>query len=144
MEKNTVIIKIYTSDNGNKVFIKDYLCKLNEKIIDIKNKILEEMFNTYNYLDFENISERVYKDYGKLFFDIGLLPSTIDNYRLSEFTIDNRIFEFIVYPKNIENKYNNKRAQNSSFLQSLILEERKKNKKPNEFQFFDNEFPPLG
>ena len=103
MEKNTVIFNIYKINNENeKVLDNSYSFNLNEKIIDIKNKILKDTFkNEYNYLDLENITSRTYKDYGKLFFDIGLLPSTIDNYKLVEFTSEGKEFLFIGLPKNI-------------------------------------------
>jgi hypothetical protein len=91
MDKNNVLFKIYNinnktnNENNNKtnILLKDYNFDLKVKIIDIKNIILKELFNNeYNSLDLENINERVYKDFGKLFFDKGLLPSTIDNYKL--------------------------------------------------------------
>ena len=141
MEKNTVIFNIYKINTENeKVLDNSYSFKLNEKIIDIKNKILKDTFNNeYNYLDLENITSRTYKDYGKLFFDIGLLPSTIDNYRLSEFTNEGREFLFIGLPKNIliEKKINN----DIGVIKRIIKEERKQSS--NEFVYYDDEFPPL-
>jgi hypothetical protein len=141
MEKNTVIFNIYKINTENeKVLDNSYSFKLNEKIIDIKNKILKDTFNNeYNYLDLENITSRTYKDYGKLFFDIGLLPSTIDNYRLSEFTNEGREFLFIGLPKNIliEKKINN----NIDVIKKIIKEDRKQSS--NEFVYYADEFPPL-
>ena len=111
MDKNNVLFKIYNinnktnneNNNKTKILLKDYNFDLKIKIIDIKNIILKELFNNeYNSLDLENINDRVYKDFGKLFFDKGLLPITIDNYKLGDFTNGDRIFEFIVYPKNID------------------------------------------
>lgn len=145
MNKNNITFKIYNQNNENnktKILLKEYNFDLKIKIIDIKNIILEELFNNeYNSLDFENINERVYKDFGKLFFDKGLLPSTIDNYKLSDFTNGDRVFEFIAYPKNIDVIKKNivKEDYNSRVLKKIITEERYS----KEFVIYDDEFPPL-
>jgi hypothetical protein len=129
MNKNTVTFDIYLIDKNNeKTKDKEYIFNLNDKIIDIKNKILKNTFNDmYNNLEMTNITEKVYKDYGKLFFDKGLLPLTIDNYQLSEFTNEGRVFSFIVKGSNIDKK------------------EKKKNidKKEKNILLYDNDFPPL-
>ena len=145
MNKDTVIFKIYRLNNelNDRVFDRDYICNLDEKIIDIKNRILEDIFNNeYNYLDFENITERVYKDYGKLFFDIGFIPSINDNYKLSQFTSDNREFKFIIHPKKVEIKKILKKSNESSFLKKIIIEDRKNNSNGT-FEYYEDDFPPL-
>lgn len=132
MEK-TVLFKIYIL-NENNITSEDktYEFNLNEKIIDIKKKILKTTFNdTFNFLDLENITERVYKDYGKLFFDKGLLPPTIDNYKLSEFTTENRTFSFLASAKTVEILRNDR----PRFTQNK--------KSNNEFIYNENDFPPL-
>jgi hypothetical protein len=85
----------------------------------------------------ENVTERIYKDFGKLFFDKGILPSTIDNYKLEEFTNDNRTFSFIALPKNIE--INQKPKEDSGFLKKIV----KKQLKNNQLFIYDDDFPPL-
>jgi len=146
MEKNTVTFKIYLiNENGKTSENKDYIFNINEKIIDIKNKILKDTFNNkFNSLDLENITEKVYKDYGKLFFDKGLIPSTIDNYKLSEFTIDNRIFSFIVNGKNIEKNKSYNKKEEGIFLKKIIKDERQNNKNTDKgFVYYADEFPAL-
>jgi hypothetical protein len=140
MNKDTVIIKTYILDENNtNIEDREYIFNLNDKIIDIKNKILIDTFNNkYNSLDMTNITERVYKDFGKLFFDKGLLPLTIDNYKLSEFTIGGRTFSFLVSGKNIE-KINDVKKE-CKFIQKIIKEDRKKN---DGFVFYDDDFPAL-
>lgn len=146
MNKNIVTFKIYQNQDGyNNQIFDEYVFDLNEKIIDIKNKILEKTYkNNFNYLDFENITERVYKDYGKLFFDLGRLPTTIDNYKLCEFTNENRIFSFIGIPSNKERiknkpeiKQNNYLKTNSKYADKFIKKDQ------NSFQYNINDFPPL-
>lgn len=134
MEKNIVTFKIYI----NSEIEKEYSFDISNKIIDIRNKILNDIFNnSHNYLEMENITERIYKDYGKLFFEIGILPRSIDNYTLSQFTNDNRIFSFRVTPINLNII---KPTKDGLFLKKIIKENKEKN---GEFIFDDDDFPSL-
>jgi hypothetical protein len=142
MSKNTIILKIY---KNKELFIKDYEIDINMKIIELKNMILKDIFNNqFNDILFENITSRVYKDYGKLFFDIGVLPNTIDNYKLSQFTNANREFLFIV------NGNNKEQEPDKIYTKKIIKEEKKynsmndsRNDSRNNFIYCDNDFPPL-
>jgi len=138
--ENTVIFKTYIlNDNNESIEDREYIFKLTERIIDIKNKILKDSFkNKYNNLEMTNITQKVYKDYGKLFFDKGLLPLTINNYKLSEFTNEGRIFSFIVKGSNIQIEKNIKKE--SDFIKKIIKEDRKKS---SDFMIYDDDFPPL-
>ena len=145
--------KIYINENNNEtpIFFKDYTFNLNLKIIDTKTEILNELnkqYNKeskYNYLNLDNITFRVYKDYGKQFFDLGLLPNTIDNYTIEQFTDSGRTFSFIAIPTNIEiKKIKKNNDSNNSFIKNMIKESREKEKlNNNEFMFYEDEFPPL-
>ena len=99
MNKNMITIKIFSKENDNQLReLNEYSFNLSNKIIDVKTHILKDLYgNKYNNLDFENITERVYKDFGKLFFEKGLLPNTIDNYKLEQFTSENRTFSFFLF-----------------------------------------------
>lgn len=143
METKRVTFKIYKNKElYNKNEYDEYNFNLNEKIIDIKKKILDKTFeNKFNYLDLENITEKIYKDYGKLFFDLGKLPQTIDNYKLEQFTNDSRTFLFIGLPCNNEIKEVKNNIKNN-FLTKKMKEERMKKDK-NVFYYNDNDFPPL-
>ena len=140
MENKSIILRIYK----NKESYDEYIFNLNEKIIDIKKKILEKTFeNKFNYLDLENITEKIYKDYGKLFFDIGKLPRTIDNYKIEQFTNNNRIFSFIGIPCNNEIKEVKKNIKNENYAVKLKKENFLKKNDKNNFFYNDNDFPPL-
>jgi hypothetical protein len=140
MSKNVIIKTYILNENNENIEDIEYIFKLTDRIIDIKNKILKDTFkNKYNNLEMTNITEKVYKDYGKLFFDKGLLPSTINNYKLSEFTNEDRVFSFLVIGTNIE-KIIDKKNNNDGFIKKIIKEDRKKN---NEFMIYDDDFPPL-
>ena len=139
------------NDNNENIENLEYDFNLDIKIIDIKNEILKKSFDgKYNYLELFNITPNIYKDFGKLFFDKGLLPDTFNNYKLSEFTISNRTFSFKKKKKNIENvvkKINQiEKNDNARFVKKLKYEKPEKNKsnKLNEFIFNDTNFPPLG
>ena len=107
---NSVEFKIYKKENETNTYLKTYVFELNKKIIDIKNTILNDFFKgQYNYIELSNITERVYKDYGLLFFDKGLIPPINDNYTLEKFTIPNRTFSFVAETMNKELSSNNKR-----------------------------------
>ena len=138
-----VIFKIYQlNKNKEQEFYKDYILTLNLTISEIKKQIANDISNGENdYVHLENVTERIYKDFGKLFFEKGQLPITLDNYKLEQFTNGNRTFSFIasigVLPKIIIKKEN---IENST-LKKLIQEERKN--KTDEFVFYNDEFPPL-
>ena len=172
MAHNSIVLKIF-KDKSNLDDFRVYICSMTEKIIDIKNKILKDIFNSneivssfrkssgsaseqallapaeYNYLDFENISEKVYKDYGKLFFDKGLLPRSIDNYSLQDFTVEGRDFSFLYIPTNIcekpkliHNNYND--LHKKTRIESTYKTSNKTLKKnENKFVFNEDDFPLL-
>jgi len=142
---NSVNILVFLSENSDKNLFKEYVFKLDKKIIDVKNFILEDLkkksnMNNYNYIDLDNITEKIYKDFGKLFFSNGVLPIIFDNYKLSEFTIENRTFQFLAIPK--VNNVNNKQFSKPSGVLKKVIHEQ--NNKKNEFVFDNNDFPPLG
>ena len=150
MAHNTTVLKIFT-DKSNLDDFSVYICSVTEKIIDIKNKMLKDIFdsNEFNYLDFENISEKVYKDYGKLFFDKGILLRTIDNYSLQDFTIEGREFSFLCIPTNICEKPKLTRDNYIDSREKVKIESTYKNpnktlqKNENKFIFNEDDFPPL-
>jgi len=148
MALNTVIFEIYIKivdcNKEYNHFLKKYEIPLNTKIIDIRNLILLDLNedNKFNYLDLYNITERVYKDFGKLFFDKGLVPSIIDNYILEQLTDEGRTFLFLAEPifKEIEVKSPNNSPTNG-ILKKIIKDEQKKIS--NGFYYDEDDFPPL-
>jgi hypothetical protein len=142
MDNNHITLKLFKK-NTDIEFIKEYIIHIDTKMIDVKNKILNDLYKNmeYNYIDLENITEKIYKDYGKLFFDIGIIPKTIDNYMLHQMTIGNRTFSFIVHPTIYHHEI---KKETPVFLPKLIKETRMKTKiNKNEFVYYDDEFPPL-
>ena len=149
MQSDTVLFKIYKIEtNKEHIFFKEYVIQLDEKIINIKNMILNDLnqndSTNFNKLEMNNITERIYKDFGKLFFDKGLVPDTIDNYKLVQLTNGNRTFSFNVNGKNIINNIVEKKKNESTILKRIIKEDREKRQKDNnEFYYDIDDFPPL-
>ena len=147
MNSMQVTFKIYKIEvSGDNIFFKDYVFELNEKMIDIQNVILKDLNendnSTYNSLEMNNITDRIYKDFGKLSIEKGIIPRTIENYKLEQLTNGNRTFSFNVSGKNIKKIVQNKNE--TSILKEIIKAERlleQKNKK--EFCLYEDDFPPL-
>ena len=161
---DSINISIFLLENSNKSLFKEYVFSLDKKIIDIKNTVLSDLkksskndtindttidtISEYNYIDLDNITEKIYKDFGKLSFDKGILPFTYDNYKLSAFTVNDRTFHFIAIPK--VNTVTLPEIKQPSFLKKVIKEQYKQsnennrnNKNKNDFVLDNNDFPPL-
>lgn len=144
---NHVIFKIFKlNSNKEHEFFKDYQFTLNMRICDIREKIANELSNDKNnYANLDNITERIYKDFGKLFFEKGLLPMTVDNYKLEQFTNGGRTFTFcvslITQPK--KDVIKKDVSDQNSTLKRLIKEERNIKNKDEGFVFYEDDFPAL-
>ena len=149
MQSDTVLFKIYkVGNNKEKIFFKKYVIKKNKKIINIKNMILNDLnqndSSNFNKLEMNNITERIYKDFGKLFFDKGVVPDTIDNYKLLQLTNGNRTFLFTVNGKSIINNIVEKKKDESTVLKRIIKEDKERRQKDNkDFCYYEDDFPPL-
>lgn len=137
----SIKINIYILKKNEEALVETINQDLNIKIIDFKNQLLSKYFPENNYLEINNITERVYKDYGMLFFDKGILPETNDNYLLSKFTIPNRTFSFLIHGKNIEKKISNQ-VQNKQYV-SFNKYKPKDPNEPEPFILKEEDFPPL-
>ena len=130
--------------NNNEIQLKNTLTiDLSQSILELKNIILKDYFNnTHNYLNLTNITERVYKDYGLLFFDKGRIPDSLDNYLLNKMTIQNRTFDFLVEPVNKEIKLPKiNQPSKINFFKKYNQED--KNEINKEFEYVEEDFPPL-
>jgi len=141
----TVLFKIYKlNDNKEQEFFKDYYFTLNENISDIKRTIALELSDgKNNYITLENITERIYKDFGKLFFEKSVIPMTVDNYKLEQFTNEGREFSFIAEISDNQPKKIIKNTAQNSTIKKLIEEDRKLKNPDSGYVFFDDDFPPL-
>lgn len=138
----SIKINIYKLNKNEKSLIDTIDQDLNIKMIDFKNQLLTKYFPENNYLEINNITERIYKDYGMLFFDKGILPDTNDNYMLNKFTIGNRTFSFLINGKTIEKKSNDKNIKKTPFT-NFNKYKPKNPDEPEPFILKDEDFPPL-
>jgi hypothetical protein len=103
----SVQFEIYKVENGevDEYSFNEFSFDLNMRIIDIRDEIMWKMYDSLSerneqdeyYLEMINVTSRLYKDFGKLFFNFGIQPKTIDNYPLSKMTNEGRTFIFHVY-----------------------------------------------
>jgi hypothetical protein len=145
---NAVLFKIYKLNlKQEQEFFKDYHLTLDLNIGNIKEKIAIDLSDgKNNYVNLENITERIYKDFGKLFFERGVIPGTVDNYKLEQFTNEGRTFSFIAELSKAPQKQiiKNKNHSQNSTIKKLIQEDRKLKDQDSGFVFYDDDFPPLG
>jgi len=144
---NAVIFKIYKLNlQQEQEFFKDYHLTLDLNIGEIKEKIALDLSDgKNNYVNLENITERIYKDFGKFFFERGFIPGTVDNYKLEQFTNEGRTFSFIVELSKVQPKPIIKNNHNQNYtIKQLIQEDRKQKDQDSGFVFYDDDFPPLG
>ena len=95
----------------------------NHTILDMKKKILKDFpRENFEYIDFENISPKIYSEFGKLSFPKNLLPQTLDNYRLDNFCLGSGAkfqFKVIYVEKDVNGvmkEKSEKQEPNLSFL----------------------------
>ncbi len=99
---------IYEKGNElDKIEFETYEFPFDIRIYDLRMEIMWRLFpgdRPYHeekyYLEMEYIGNKVYKDFGKLFFDKGKIPKTNDSFPLSKFTSEERTYEFVVYRVN--------------------------------------------
>lgn len=147
----SININLYMKINNENILKDTISFNIDNKICELREKILHLFFNEkeYNYVNITNITEKIYKDYGLLFFDKGLLPETLDNYTLNKFTIEDRTFDFLVEPCSKNNKFEvNKIVQNNR-SKGIYNPNRRFNPQyeekteQKEFVFNEEDFPPL-
>ncbi len=102
--------KFIIYEKGNEIEKKifyTYNLPFEMRIYDIRMEIMWDIYTNDRdeheelyYLEMEYIGAKVFKDFGKLFFDKGKVPKTNDSYPLSKFTSEERTYEFVVYRVN--------------------------------------------
>lgn len=117
-------------------------------IFNIKKELLNEYYNNKcKYLDFELILENPIKHFGKLSLEPGLIPSSMDKFKLNKFSI-NELNQLTI---NVFENNTNDILQNIENSTTNIYD--KINKKINnveyinqtqEFIYKEEDFPSLG
>lgn len=150
----SINIDIYKNINDQQVYLKSYTYPLHKTLLELKKEILNDFFqNQFEYIQFINITPKIYKDYGLMFFDKGLIPSINDNYTFDKFTLPNRIFQFLIEPTNANiNVGSRKRQMNNSEIKRgsykhprYEIENNQYTSRPSQvYEFNEHDFPPLG
>lgn len=98
---NTIVV--YYENKLDNDLSKVYTFPLNTKIIEIKSNILADFpKDGYNYIDLDYVSERIYKEMGKYFFAKGVVPRTMDNVELEQFSNGGKTYHFYIHYDNFE------------------------------------------
>jgi hypothetical protein len=102
-----VSFEVYLKENGEIQHhsLERMSFDISMRVIDMRDEIMWKMYNSTEeraehdqyYLEIENISPNLVKEFGKLFFNKGLLPKTLDNYPLTRITNNGAKFIFVVY-----------------------------------------------
>ncbi len=102
-----VFFEVYLKENNEMILesLERISFDISMRVIDMRDEIMWKMYNSTDerashdeyYLEIENISPNLVKEFGKLFFNKGLLPKTMDNYPLSRITSVGSSFVFAVY-----------------------------------------------
>ena len=140
-------MKFILNINGKNIE-KEY--DLTTTILSIKKELLNDFYNNEcKYLDFELVLENPIKHFGKLSLEPGLMPSSMDKFKLNKFSI-NGLEQLNI---NVSINNNNNILENIENTTTNIYD--KINKRINnednvniresqEFIYKDEDFPSLG
>jgi hypothetical protein len=156
----TDIYNIYIIVKLNEIE-KKYTCNSNMSFKDLKLQIVNDIFTTNNkyttfkYLEFDNISSKIYRNFGKICLLNGLISNVFDNRLLNEFFNEEQEVTFEILPiEEEETPFNtlsikkSKSLNKSSNKLSDIMNnpgnlENQRKERIQEFVFNEKDFPPL-
>ena len=110
---------------------KEYSLPLETSLYSIKELIKKDFNINYNF-NLVNNSEKIYRNFGKMFMAKGKIQQSYDNRLLSNFLNDNQSIEIGI----IEFEPDEKFSQLDNIIKNI-------NNKSNEFVYDINDFPPL-
>jgi hypothetical protein len=134
-----------------------YAFPSNATFRNIKKKIVDdiltnnEKYSDFKYIEFNNTTPKIYRNFGKICLANGPISGVFDNRFIYEFFNENQEVNFDVTPiEQDENSFDSlslksgKREKRSSNKLSKIIDNPEAAKtRVKEFIFNDNEFPPL-
>lgn len=144
----------------NEIIEKEY--ETSYSLIQIKRDLINEYYKDIcKYLDFELILEKPIKHFGKLGLEPGIIPTTMDKFKLNKFSINSiQLLKINVIENNncnileiLDNTTNNTTNNNNKFYEQRFYD--KNNEKQNEnkkqkiqekivFTYKEEDFPTLG
>jgi hypothetical protein len=115
-------INVVFNINENKVILN---IDLKKTLLQLKKFIIVKYLNNdCEYIDIININNKVIKNFGKMYLELGVVPRIFDNYELERFFNDNEEF-------NIKYKIVDIKEVNESYPKKYT------------FKYNDNDFPEL-
>jgi hypothetical protein len=69
---------------------KRFECSLEDSILSLKDKIIQEFKLTCDYIDIDFILERPIRSLGKFNLESGILPRPLDNYTFDRYGLDGK------------------------------------------------------
>ena len=139
------MVKIILLDNDE---IKNtYEFNSNVSFLNVKKKIINDLFNGIGYIDINFLLDKTKRTFGKFNLDPGPLPRIFDNRLLSDFGLDYDVLKIKIESydnsSNI-NDFSKKKINNTNNGKYLPPNLKKKSDSQNkEFIFDENDFPSL-
>lgn len=81
-----MITFVITKDDIEKTFI----CSLEDSILSLKNKIIQEFNIESNYIDLEFLLDRPIRSLGKFNLESGIIPRPLDSYKFDRYGLDGK------------------------------------------------------
>ena len=81
-----MITFVITKDDIEKTFI----CSLEDSILSLKNKIIQEFNIESNYIDLEFLLDRPIRSLGKFNLESGIIPRPLDSYKFDRYGLDEK------------------------------------------------------
>ena len=69
---------------------KNFECSMEDSILSLKNKIIQEFNLSTNYIDLEFILERPIRSLGKFNLESGVIPRPLDSYKFDRYGLDGK------------------------------------------------------
>ena len=69
---------------------KNFECSLEDSILSLKNKIIQEFNLSTNYIDLDFVLERPIRSLGKFNLESGIIPRTLDGYTFDRYGLDGK------------------------------------------------------
>lgn len=90
---------------------KTFECSMEDSILSLKNKIIQEFNLSTNYIDIDFTLERPIRSLGKFNLESGIIPRPLDSYKFDRYGLDGKTVNATYYivndfqPKKYERKF---------------------------------------
>jgi len=124
---------------------KTFECSMEDSIISLKKKIIQEFNLSTDYVDLEFILERPIRSLGKFNLESGIIPRTLDSYKFDRYGLDDKIVNATYH---IVSDYQHKKYERTFKHVNLSQKYKVEREMVEETNTFDinseSDFPSLG